>query len=327
MFFAALLWSWSAARLEAQPVVKVLRFGKSTGVIDHGEDAGIREGEIFEVNRYAGDFVYWIGRVEVYLVRPKIAGIKLIAKADNAAIEKGDVLEAQGRDFDPLRGKLGESAAVNNNFAPGPRELDQKKNLKAPSAQRLPPILVHFSTGGLYSLPGVSRAMGMNLTLEITNNSNRVIDQVDMSRAYTNGLTLQAGLTVPLSRKLSVDLNYAYLPLRMRRATESELLRYSLKATASLAQIMGGVNYRFAPRWQASAATGLYLPQVKVEGNRASAAFSERQWGWMMGVSHLLPLGPAVWLKSTFAHNVFLDNGPAIHFFALQTGLSFAIGR
>ena len=169
--------------------------------------------------------------------------------------------------------------------------------------------------------------MGMDISLEVTNSSNRVIAEIDLSRAYANGLALQAGLTLPLSRKISVDLNYAYLPLRVRNTTEAQLLRYGLKATASLAQISGGVNYRFAENWQAGLGTGLYLPQVKVEGNRASAALSERQWGWMATCSHLLPLGQNVGLKSTLAYNIFLDNGPAIHFFALQTGLSFAFGR
>ena len=167
--------------------------------------------------------------------------------------------------------------------------------------------------------------MGMDITLEITKGSNRA--EIDMSRSYTNGFAFQAGLTLPFSKQFSVDLNYAYLPLRIRGATQAQLLNYGLKGTASLAQIMGGVNYRFAPNWQASLGTGLYLPQVKVEGNRARALLTERQWGWMAGVSHLLPLGPAVWLKSTLAYNLFLDNGPAIHFFALQTGLSFALGR
>ncbi len=331
VFFAALLLLWPATTVSSQTTITVLRFDKSTGVIDHGEDAAIRVGEIFEVNRYAGEFVYWVGRVEVYLVRPKIAGIKLLAKAENAEIQKGDVLELQRNDFDPLRDKLGEAAPANDSFvSPTPRAPmagDKKTFSKTPNAQRRPPILFNFATGGLYSLPGASRSMGMDITLEIMNGSNRVIAEIDMSRSYTNGFALQAGLTLPLSTKLSVDLNYAYLPLRVRSATESQLLRYGLKGSASLAQINGAVNYRFAPNWQAGVGTGLYLPQVKVEGNRASTALSERQWGWLAALSHLLPLRPAVWLKSSLTYNVFLDNGPAIHFFALQTGLSFAMGR
>lgn len=312
----------------AQTTIKVLRFDKSTGVIDHGKDAEIQVGDIFEVNRYAGEFVYWVGRVEVYVVKPKIAGIKLIAKAENTAIAKGDVLEVQHDDSDPLQDKLGGGMTSLAETPPRAMPGNSRKPVLKPNPLRNEkPLWVNVATGGLYAFPGSSRSMGMDISLEITNSSNRVIAEIDLSRAFANGLALQAGLTLPLSRKISVDLNYAYLPLRVRNTTEAQLLRYGLKATASLAQISGGVNYRFAEHWQVGLGTGLYLPQVKVEGNRASAALSERQWGWMATFSHLLPLGQNVGLKSTLAYNIFLDNGPAIHFFALQTGLSFAFGR
>lgn len=311
----------------SQTMIKVLRFDKSTGVIDRGKDAGIKVGDIFEVNRYSGEFVYWVGRVEVYIVRPKISGIKLIAKADNAAIQPGDVLALQHDDSDPLQDKLG--GATNTAEAP-PRTIpitNKKPADKTPLRRSEKPLWVNFSSGGLYAFPGSSRSMGMNVSLEITNSSNRVLAEVDLSRAFASGFAVQAGLTLPLSQKISVDLNYAYLPLRVRNTTEAQLLRYGLKATASLAQISGGVNYRLATNWQAGLGAGLYLPQVKIEGNRAAAALSERQWGWLAAFSHLLPLGQNVGLKSTLAYNVFLDNGPAIHFFVLQTGLSFAFGR
>lgn len=317
--------------VSAQTTIKVLRFDKSTGVIDQGKNADIQVGDIFEVNRYSGEFVYWVGRVEVYIVRAKIAGIKLLAKADKAAIQAGDVLEVQHNDSDPLQDKLGVAAANNAEMIlPTPRtpiSNNKKPVLKATTLQPGKPLWVNFATGGIYAYPGASRSMGMNLALQITNSSNRVIAEIDMSRAYASGFALQAGLTLPLSHKVSLDLNYAYLPLRVRNSTEAQLLRYGLKATASLAQISGGLNYRFAQNWQAGVGTGLYLPQVKVEGNRASAALSERQWGWMTALAHLLPLRENLMLKSTVAYNVFLDNGPAIHFFALHTGLSFAFGR
>ncbi len=331
VWLAALLLFALPLMVFSQTTIKVLRFDKSTGVIDHGKDADIQVGDIFEVNRYSGEFVYWVGRVEVYLVRPKIAGIKLLAKADNAMIQAGDVLEVQHNDSDPLQDKLGVAAANNAEMILSPPRApivnNKKPALKNATLQQGKPLWVNFATGGIYAYPGASRSMGMDISLEITNSSNRVIAAIDMSRAYASGFALQAGLTLPLSHKIAVDLNYAYLPLRVRNSTEAQLLRYGLKATASLAQISGSVNYRFAQNWQAGLGTGLYLPQVKVEGNRASAALSERQWGWLTSLSHLLPLSEKLMLKSTLAYNVFLDNGPAIHFFALQTGLSFAFGR
>lgn len=318
-----------AVDVSAQTVIKVLRFDKSTGLIDHGEDADIHVGEIFEVNRYDGDFVYWVGRVEVFTVRPKIAGIKLLAKAENAVIQKGDMLELQRSEYDPMQEKLdakrttipgAESAKVR-----GQSTIEKKSNpVETNLSGRL--ILFNLMTGAVYSLPGRSRAMGLSMTLQVIDRQNR-ITEIDMSRAYTNGLALQTGFTLPFSNKLSLDLNYAYLALRTRNATESNLLRFGLKSTASLAQINACVNYCFAPHWQAGLGTGFFLPQVRIKGGRQDVTLSERQWGWMLSISHLLELGQSFWLKSTLAHNVFLDNGPAIHFFTLQVGPSFAIRR
>ncbi len=326
LFFVAMLMLWPTSAVSAQTAIKVLRFDNGTGVIDHGEDADIHLGEIFEVNRYEGDFVYWVGRVKVYIVRPKIAGIKLLAKAENATIQKGDVLELQRSEYDPMLDKLDAKRAPQISAPPSQAEAE-KKILPITGGPQRGPIRFNVMTGGLYSLPGASRSMGMNMALQITNSSNRVIAEIDMSRAYTNGLALQAGLALPLSTKFSLDLNYAYLALRLRKSAESQLLRYGLKGSASLVQIGGVVNYRFAPRWEAGLGTGLYLPQVKVEGNRQSASLSDRQWGWMLALARLFPLNKTVWLKATLAYNLFLDKGPAIHFFALQIGPSFAIGR
>src|SRR5574341_1777724 len=74
----------------AQSVIKILHFDKTTGIIDCGENVGLHIGDVFDVNRYAGDFVYWIGRVEVVLVKPKVAGVKMVAQAENATIQQGD---------------------------------------------------------------------------------------------------------------------------------------------------------------------------------------------------------------------------------------------
>lgn len=321
---------WLVASVAAQTPIKVLRFDNGTGVIDHGENADIYVGEIFEVNRYDGDFVYWVGRVKVYAVRPKVAAVKMLAKAANATIQKGDVLEPQRGDNGSLLDKL-----EANRTAPGIQEIrtlspeiDADKEI-LPTSDDSPrrPIVFNLATGGLYSLPGASRAMGLNMAVQISNSSNRVIATIDMSRAYTNGVALQAGFALPLAPKLSLEMNYAYLALLVRSKTEAQLLRYGLKATASLVQINGLVNYRLTPHWEAGVGTGLYLPQVKVEGNSNSASLSERQWGWVLSVARLFPVNRTVWLKAGLAYNLFLDNGPAIHYFALQVGPSFAMGR
>ena len=94
----------------AQSVIKILHFDKTTGIIDCGEKAGLHIGDVFDVNRYAGDFVYWIGRVEVVLVKPKMAGIKTLVIADNAVIQQGDVLELRKREYDPVLEKNNQPA-------------------------------------------------------------------------------------------------------------------------------------------------------------------------------------------------------------------------
>src|SRR5574342_264883 len=76
-----------------QAVVKIVQFEKSTGIIDKGENDGLRVGDVFEVNRYVDDFVYWIGRVEIIVLKPKAAGVKVVEQAVNAKIQPGDVLE------------------------------------------------------------------------------------------------------------------------------------------------------------------------------------------------------------------------------------------
>jgi len=327
----AVLFVLSArSSVSAQAVIKILQFEKNTGIIDRGEQDGVRLGDVFEVNRYAGDFVYWVGRVEVILVKPKMAGIKLLEQAGDRAIQKGDVLEPRKREFDPMQEKLSQSIVpvengASNNSSPQGQSEAQRPAPGLSGRRRA----LHFGlTLGLsQSLNRSSESLGQHLTLQIRDQENRLLDTIDMTHAYTTSTALQAFCTLPLSGQFSVNLNFAYLPLNVKGGVESELLDVGMMASASLMKINSSLNYRVNERWQIGVGVGLFLPQLTITGGGQSLTVSDRHFGIAAELAHFLPLGSRVWLKSMLEYDLFLDDGPSIQSLSIQTGPSFTIGR
>jgi hypothetical protein len=318
----------------AQSVIKILQFDNNTGVIDRGEEDGIRVGDVFEVNRYAGDFVYWVGRVEVILIKPKMAGVKMIAQAGNARIQKGDMLELRKGEYDPLSDKMNQSSKNNENA--GPTNLrPQGKNetagreVVAPSSRRADPLNFGLATGLSQPLKSASQSFGLNWSINIIDSDDKKFVQViDMARAYTTSVGLQAFCTLPVSHRFSVDLSYAYIPLNVKGAVESKLLKYGLKASASLMKVNASLYYRLNRRLLLGVGTGFFLPQVTVrDGHDEPLTFTGRQFGFTVNTAYLIPLGPRVWLKSDLMYNIFFDDAPPIQYLTLQVGPSIAIRK
>jgi hypothetical protein len=324
---AALLTLTMFASANAQTVIKVLQFDTNSGIIDKGEDAGLKTGDVFDVNRYAGDFVYWIGRVEVVVVKSKVAGIRTLVQAENARIQPGDVLESRQRDVAGLQKK--------NQAASSSKKNDSSKQGKTQPAALNDAASTSFSarkvffglTSGLSQpLKNSSQSLGLNFSLLVraSDNKTRVID---MTHAYATSLGLRAYCTIPLSDRLSANLNYDYLPLNVKSAVEADLLSYGMKASASVMKVSAALERRIDRRIHLGFSAGLFLPQVTIKGGRQSITVSERHFGFAASAVHLVPLGPAAWLRSIFEYNIFLDKGPAIDYVTLQTGLSIGIGK
>jgi hypothetical protein len=184
-------------------------------------------------------------------------------------------------------------------------------------------VIFGLTSGFLHPLKNSSQSLGMNFSLLITP-SRRVIN---MTHAYTTSVGLQAFCRLPLSNRLSVNLNYDYIPLNVRGAVEANLLNYGLKASASMMKISAAVESHIYQRFYLGLGAGLFLPQVTVKGGSSSMTISDRHLGFASSAAHLLPLGPAAWLRSMLEYDIFLDNGPAIHYLTLQTGLSIGIGK
>ena len=310
----------------AQPVIKILQFDKNTGVIDKGEDAGLHIGDVFDVNRYAGDFVYWIGRVEVVVVKPKAAGVKMTAQADNATIQQGDVLERRKPEA-----TVGKKTAL----APNNKKTESTSSNKIASTELIDAATLSFRTNkvifGLTSglaqpIKSSSQSLGLNFWVQFKTADDKT-RAVDMTHAYTTSVGLQAYCTLPLSNRLSVNLNYDYLPLNVKSGVETTLLKYGKKASASLMKLSAALDSRVYRQFHVGLGAGLIMPQVTVKDSRQSITAAERHWGVATNVAHFLPLGPAAWLKSSVEYDIFLDNGPAIHYLTLQTGLSIGIGK
>jgi len=302
----------------AQPVIKVLQFDKNTGVIDKGEDAGLHLGDVFDVNRYAGDFVYWIGRVEVVVVKPKVAGVKMTAQAENAAIQQGDVLELRKPEATP-NNKKNESLSPNKI---APTELNDAATLSF----RTQKVIFGLTSGLAQPIKSSSQSLGLNFWVQFKTADDKT-RTVDMTHAYTTSVGLQAYCTLPLSNRLSVNLNYDYLPLNVKSGVETNLLKYGKKASASLMKLSAALDSRVYRQFHTGLGIGLIMPQVTVRDNRQSITTAERRFGVAANVAHFLPLGPAAWLKSSAEYDIFLDDGPAIHYLTLQTGLSIGIGK
>ncbi len=320
----ALAWGVSAPAA-AQAVIKILHFDKITGIIDRGEEAGLHVGDVFEVNRYAGDFVYWVGRVEVIAVKPKLAGVKMLALADNVTIQQGDVLELRKREFDPVlekRRQAAPNASQNesgHSIQPGKIEIDER---------RADLIMLGFSSGVLQPIFDVSQSLGLNLTLQVVDPSNnQIVRRIDLSHAYAPSYTLHAFGSLPFSKRFALNLDYAFTWLNVRNRVETSLLNVGVKASGSLMKIGTALNWRLNRRFQFDVGVGLFLPQLTLNGGSQTITVSERHWGVTTNASYLIPLGAAIWLKPVLGYNIFRDNGPYIHYLVLQIGPSFAIRK
>ncbi len=315
------------ASAAAQSAIKILQFDKATGIIDCGVDAGLRAGDVFEVNRYAGDFVYWIGRVEVVVVKPKMAGVKTLALADNAAIQPGDVLEMRKRNSDPPLEKQRQAVKTAGSIRPGKIETAER-SAATPSWGRGNPIMVGFSSGVLQPIFDVSQSLGLNLAVQIVDPiTTRVVRRIDMSHAYTASYALQAYGSLPFAERFALNFDYVFAWLNVRSGVESSLLNVGIKASGSLMKIGTALNWRLSRRLQMDAGVGLFLPQLTVRGSGRTITVSERQWGVTTSASYFIPLGAAVWLKPVLGYNIFRDDGTFIHYLAFQIGPSFAIGK
>lgn len=324
---AALTILLLSAALPAQSVIKVLQFEKNTGIIDKGEDAGLHLGDVFDVNRYSGDFVYWIGRVEVVVVKPKVAGVKMLTQSESATIQPGDVLELRPRETTlvpekklPLPANVKRTEMSANKIEPA--ELHDAATLSF----RTQKVIFGLTTGLAQPLKSSSQSLGLSFWVQFKTSDNKT-RSVDMTHAYTTSVGLQAFCTLPLSNRLSVNLNYDYLPLNVKSSVEANLLKYGKKASASLIKLSAAIDSRVYRQFHVGLGTGLLMPQVTVKDSRQSLTAAERRWGVATNVAHFLPLGPAVWLKSSIEYDIFLDDGPAIHYLTLQTGLSLGIGK
>ncbi len=333
LYLSAALLLGAVSVVSAQTPIKIIQSENNTGVIDHGEQNGIRVGDVFEVNRYSGEFVVWVGRVEVVVVKSKIAGVKVIEQSGTNTIQKGDVLEPRKREFDPMQDKLTQSAAVSENSAPQESARQGKngvRNLSPGLSGRITTLQFGVTAGLAQSLSGSSASFGQNLTeIEIRNQqTGTLMRRIDMRHAYATSLAFQAFCALPLSGPLSVNLNCAYIPLNIKSDIEAALLEFGFMASASLIQITGDLNYRFNERWQFSAGIGVFLPHMSIDGGRQSElTVADRHFGFSAGVAYFWPLGSRIWLRSALGYNIFLDDGPAIQSLMLQTGPSFAIGK
>ncbi|MGH7451732.1 MAG: hypothetical protein ACRENG_10330 [bacterium] len=311
----------------AQPVIKILQFDKATGIIDCGVDAGLRVGDVFEVNRYASDFVYWIGRVEVVVVKPKMAGVKTLALADNAAIQPGDVLELRKRNSDPLLEKQRQAAKAAGSTRQSKIETAERGAV-TPSWGRANPIMVGFSSGILQPIFDVSQSLGLNLAVQIVDPiTTQVVRQIDMSHAYAASYALQAYGSLPFTERFALNLDYAFAWLNVRSSVESSMLNVGVKASGSLMKISAALNWHLRRRLQMDAGVGLFLPQLTIRGSGRTITVSERRWGMTTSASYFIPLGAAVWLKPVLGYNIFRDDGAFIHYLTFQIGPSFAIGK
>lgn len=327
LLLAVALASGAFAPAAGQAVIKILQFDKATGIIDCGVDAGLRVGDVFEVNRYAGDFVYWIGRVEVVVIKPKMAGVKTLALADNAAIQPGDVLELRKRNSDPLLEKPREVVKTAGATRQG-QIVTAERGAATPVWGRGNPIMFGFSSGMLQPVFDVSQSLGLNVTVQIVDPSNRqVVRQIDMSHAYAASYALQAYGSLPFAERLALNLDYAFAWLNVRSGVEASLLNVGVKASGSLMKIGAALNWRLNRRLQMDAGVGVFLPQLTVRGSGQTITVSERQWGVTTNASYLIPLGAAVWLKPVLGYNIFRDDGTFIHYLTFQIGPSFAIRK
>ena len=324
---AAFLLLMMIASAPAQPVIKILQFDKNTGVVDKGEEAGVRLSDVFDVNRYSGDFVYWIGRVEVVVVKPKVAGIKLLTQAENVVIQPGDVLELRQRETAATPEKKKVTQPGGKKTEPPANNIETVELIDAATLSfRTKKVIFGLTSGLAQPIKSSSQSLGLNFWLQFNTSDNKT-RAIDMTQAYTTSVGLQAYCLLPLSNRLSVNLNYDYLPLNVKSRVETALLKYGKKASASLMKLSAALDSRVYRQFHVGLGAGLIMPQVTVKDSRQTITAAERRFGTAVNVAHFLSLGPAAWLKSSVEYDIFLDDGPAIHYLTLQTGLSLGIGK
>jgi len=320
-----ILTLFSAA--SAQSVIKILQFEKNTGIIDKGEDAGLHLGEVFDVNRNSGDFVYWIGRVEVVVVKPKVAGVKMLTQAENATIQPGDVLELRQRETIAAPEQKNPATMSVKKIERSANKIEPVElNDAATLSFRTKKVIFGLTTGLAQPIKSSSQSLGLNFWVQFKTSDDKT-RAVDMTHAYTTSVGLQAYCTLPLSNRLSVNLSFDYLPLNVKSGVETTLLKYGKKASASLVKLGAALDSRVYRQFHVGLGAGLIMPQATVKDSRQSITAAERRLGVATNVAHFLPLGPAAWLKSSVEYDIFLDDGPAIHYLTLQTGLSLGIGK
>ncbi|MGH7495170.1 MAG: hypothetical protein ACREOO_22595 [bacterium] len=327
-----LITSWflisSAA---AQSVVRIVSFEKNDGIIDRGTDGGIRVGDVFEVNRYEGDFVYWVGRVEVVVAKSRFAGVKLLAKAAETSLQKGDVLELQQNEIDPMLDKLKQSGQAMAGNGAVAKEAEPKTAAAEDladfmrSPKRHQRVLFGVTGGLVQPVISSSRLAGSSFLVNVQNVNTGDQNTINMSEAYSTSLAFQAFFVLPLSERLSLNLNYAYAALNVSSRKEMDLLRIGLKGSASLAMVTATVHWLWRNNLQAGVGAGLFLPQASLRSSRQTMTISDRRLGFSLGAAHQLVLGSNLWLRSQLSYNVFLNQGPAIHFLAVQIGPCFGI--
>jgi hypothetical protein len=243
-------------------------------------------------------------------------------------IQQGDVLELRKREYDPVLEKNNQPAKRLRRNSSQPGKLASAENgIAASSWPRRHPVLFGIGSGILQPFLRSSQSLGLNLSLQVVNSNNQIVRVVDMSRAYATSIAWQAFCNLPFTQRLALNLDYFYVPLNVKSGIEANLLGLGRQASASLMKIGATMNYRFNPYVQIGLGIGLFLPQVTIKSNRQTTAIADRQWGATLEGAYYLPLTSTIWLKSVLGYNVFRDDGPAIQYLTLQTGLGFAIGK
>ncbi len=306
----------------AQTPIRVLRFENNLGLIDRGAEGGIQVGDVFEVNRQSGELMYWVGRVEVIKVNPRFATVKVLVKADNTTIQKGDVLEARTGEYDPMLEKL---KGTRDRTPPGGEKA------KALSGERRapvwPPLRFSLLSGLNQSLKSSSASYGLSFKLEVVDANEQPVQTIDMTAAFARSAVLEGLFLLPLSPRWGLNLNYAYSPLRLKGPIAQQLLNLGLQSSAALIKVGAGLDYQVHPRWTLGLGLGWFLPQIKITGASRTATLTDRRWGAAAHLTQQLPLGERIWLQSRLQYHAFLDEGPAIQYLTFQIGPSFAMGR
>jgi hypothetical protein len=252
----------------------------------------------------------------------------MLTQAENASIQQGDVLELRKRELEPGSEKSKPTApnTAQNAALPSGKIVPAEAGAATESLPRARPVIFGFTSGLSQPLKSSSQALGLNFSVR-ARTANGTTQVIDMTHAYTTSVGVQAFCTLPLSDRLAVNLNYDYVPLNVRSGVESKLLNFGMKASASLMKISAALDRRLYQRLHVGLGAGLFLPQVKINDSRQSLTLADRHLGFAASVAHWLPLGPKVWLRSMLEYDIFLDNGPAIHYLTLQTGLSVGLRK